>query len=1056
MRELLTYIGIGLIVLLTAALAAPYVIDFDAHRARIAEEVASASGAQVSLNGPLSLRLLPTPRIAAQDVEASGAVGSLRAKSLLLELSLPALTGGRLQFTQARCEDCDISIETAKPIAANAAALQFDQLVLRGARIALLRNGESGLLVEKLDLSANAPALVGPWRGQGAFSVRGERIAFSFAADALEKKIMPIKASLTAAGETGRLDLEGRLEFAGEPRFEGQGKASGKAPPGPWQAEAQVSADFGGAEARNVSAVLGEGTLAAKIIGAGRIQAKTKKISLDLTASRIDQAWTAYFASPLLAAGASARTIDLRLRADSLDWAGASFSQVEVSRQTGGPLTLRGNGPGGSHIDVAAVADKDFWRGKGSMKIADYAGFAASMPEVASLARLTTGAVEIGGDFTLSAEEFVLSRGNLALDRAHFQGDLRFNPRSGERRASFVAHLAAPALNIDAAPDVADALPDDVDLDLALEAQTVRLARNGQKLGEAGHVRAHFLRDGDGSRLEKLDVQKVGGADMTASAAWGRDFAGLKGEARLKGADMTELAQFLAKLVPGAITKAIASRGKAFSPVDLVARASADTGFSLNGALGGAKIAASLAPAAGGIWGAAFDLAAPDGGILLGQLGAPLLSAQKLGPAHVSAKTEAAPDGKLAVIASADLAGAHGEFHGAVADFAGSPAVAGELTLNGDFSKMLSGFGVTAAPARLVAKLEQRDGAIRLRDMAGEWGANRFVGDASMGADGIVGSLRCDRLQASSLAALVLGAPAPAKPGALWPSLSFAPVVTDPPRVKELSVETDELQPFGGKARFKLALGPGLLSASEVKIETDGGQLSGRLDLRREGGQVTVSGDAEVERLMAKDKAMSAAFGGKLHFAGNGASLAALVGSLAGAGEIHADSLNVSGAAEDGPDEALAASEANEAPFDTAAAMKSLDGFLARGDFKLAQASLSARLADGKLQLSGQEGAEPKLELAYDLRDATMALTLSIAAQKAPAGWTATLPRAEVVWSGPWSAPARRVESTSFVNAVATRALERELARVEAMKARDRERLRALAPPTPNPGWTTQ
>jgi hypothetical protein len=1049
MRDLLTYIGIGLIALLTAALAAPYLIDFEAHRARIAEEIASSSGAQVALNGPLSLRLLPTPQISADNVELSGSAGSLRAKSAFLELSLPALIQGRLQFSQARCEDCDISIETEKPIAANAAALQFDQLVLRGARITLLKTGAPGLVVEKLDLSASAPALDGPWRGQGAFSARGEKFSFSFAGDALAKKMMPIKASLTAPGETGRLDVDGRLDFGGDLRFEGNAKASGELAPGPWQAEAQFFAGLDGVEAQSLSARLGDRALSAKISGAARYQVKTDKIALDLSATQIDAAWTVFFTDPLLAAGASAGPIDLRLRADSLDWAGASFSQIEVSRQTGGPLTLRGNGPGGSHLDVAAASDKGFWRGMGGLKIANYGAFVAGLPDVAPFPRLAFGAVEIGGDFTASPEEFVLNRGNLALDRAHFQGDLRFRPKSQERRAFFAAHLAAPALDLDAAPDLGDALPEDVDLDLALEAQTVRLARNGQKLGEAGHVRAHFLRDGVSSRLEKLDLQKVGGADMTASAAWGRNFAGLKGEARLKAADMSELAQFFARLFPGAATRAFASRGKAFSPADLVARAGGgDAGFSLGGALGGAKIFASLAPASVGKWSAALDFAAPDGGVLLGQLGSPLLSAQKLGPAHISAKTEAAPDGKLAVIATGDLAGAHGDFHGAVEDFAGSPAVSGDLALNGDFSRILSGFGATAAPARLQAKLDQRDGAIRLREMAGAWGATRFSGDVSMSADGIDGSLSCDRLQATTLAALVLGAPAPAKQGALWSSLSFAPVVVDPPRVRRLAVETDDLLPFGGRARFDLALGPGLFSVSEAKVEAGDSSLSGRLDLRREGAQVTVTGDVEVERLTAKNPALSAAFGGKLHFAGNGASLAALIGSLAGAGEIRADTLGVSGASIDGPDDALAASEKNDAPFDASATAKSLDAFFARGAAELAQPALSARLADGKLVLTREEGAEPRLEISYDLRDATMALILSAGARRAPEGWTATLPRAEVVWSGPWSAPARRIESTAFVNAVAARALEREQTRIEEMKARDRERLRALAPPS--------
>jgi hypothetical protein len=41
--------------------------------------------------------------------------------------------------------------------------------------------------------------------------------------------------------------------------------------------------------------------------------------------------------------------------------------------------------------------------------------------------------------------------------------------------------------------------------------------------------------------------------------------------------------------------------------------------------------------------------------------------------------------------------------------------------------------------------------------------------------------------------------------------------------------------------------------------------------------------------------------------------------------------------------------------------------------------------------------------------------------------------------------PSRRVDATSFVNAVAMRALDREHARIEMQKRQDQERLRAIS-----------
>src|SRR5208282_2899070 len=286
-----------------------------------------------------------------------------------------------------------------------------------------------------------------------------------------------------------------------------------------------------------------------------------------------------------------------------------------------------------------------------------------------------------------------------------------------------------------------------------------------------------------------------------------------------------------------------------------------------------------------------------------------------------------------------------------------------------------------AVATRISASFRADEGAVALHNLSGFWGDDKFAGDLTFSAQGIAGDLRCDRLSAPALVALVLGPPAPAKTGALWPSLSFAPVAVDPPTAK-ISVETADLQPIGGKARFDLALGPGLLSLARATVEISGGILRGGFDLRREGGRVTLSGDAEAENIALKNSGFSARVDGRLHFAGDGVSAAALVGSLAGSGAARAKNLVVAGAAEEAPDLALAASENSEAPFDVAAVTKNLDEFFGRGETRLGEADFAARLAGGRLNLARSKGVEPALEFSFDLSDASMALVLSIEAQK--------------------------------------------------------------------------
>ncbi|MGO9942358.1 MAG: hypothetical protein ACLPIC_06250 [Rhodoblastus sp.] len=1050
MRDLLTYLGIALILALTAAVAAPFFIDFDAYRGRIAEELSAGLGAQVTLNGPISLRLLPTPRFSAEKLRWSGDWGSVKANKGFFELTLPGLIGGRLQFSRTRLDDCEIIIETQNLGAAkNLPATQFDDLVLHRATVTFLRDGAPALRLENLELAGNAPSLAGPFSARGSFPLADKEVAFTFASDVLAKDLLPLKANLTLPGESGRLELDGRLDFAAAPLFAGEAKAEGRAGPGPWRAQVKLAASFEGVEGQDFSATLGDRPLANRISGGGRYDARNGKISLDLVAPQIDAGWAELFSGPLLAASASAAPLDLRLKAETVNWRGADWTQVEFSRASGSPAHLQAQGPGASRLDFVAAPDGPGWRGKAQFKAEDFPAFAAALPQAAPLADFRL--VEIGGDFSVSADEWSLTGARLALDRARLTGDLHFKPGKPDRRPYLAARLAAPALDLDAAPDLGPALLAGMDLDLALQAQTVKLAHGGRQIGEAGRIDAHFQRDGEATRLERLDLHNIGGAELSAHGGWGRDFSGLTGEARLKAADFSQLAQVLGRLFPGAATKILATRARLLSPADLTAKAgAAEKTFELNGALGGTKISASFAPRAGEKFVAALDLAAPDGGILLNQLGAPLLFGQKLGPAHVTARAQSAESQgeKLEIVAAGDLAGLHGDFRGFATEILHSPTVEGDLAVAGDATKILASFSPSPpAPiaARFSASLHAGDGSVTLHNLAGSWGDDKFAGDLTIGGREIVGDLRCDRLSAPALAALVLGPPAPAKTGALWSSLSFAPVAVDPPATK-ISVETANLQPFGGKARFNLTLGQGLLSLAQASLDISGGILRGGFDLRREDGRVSLSGEAEAENIALRNRGFSAKLDGRLRFAGDGANAAALLGSLAGSGAARAKNLVVAGAAEGAPDLALAASETSEAPFDVAGITKNLDEFFARGETRLGEADFAARLAAGRLNLTRANGLEPALEFSFDLSDASMALVLSMEAQKRPDGWTAPLPRAGVTWAGPWSAPGRRVAATGFVNAVATRALEREQARIEKLKLQDQERLRALAP----------
>ena len=64
MRNVLTIIAVVLVAVMSAALVAPMLIDWSAHRAEIEARLHAITGANVSLTGPVEVRLLPTPYLA--------------------------------------------------------------------------------------------------------------------------------------------------------------------------------------------------------------------------------------------------------------------------------------------------------------------------------------------------------------------------------------------------------------------------------------------------------------------------------------------------------------------------------------------------------------------------------------------------------------------------------------------------------------------------------------------------------------------------------------------------------------------------------------------------------------------------------------------------------------------------------------------------------------------------------------------------------------------------------------------------------------------------------
>ncbi|MBB4199509.1 hypothetical protein CCR94_01375 [Rhodoblastus sphagnicola] len=999
MRDVLTYLGIGLILVLTALLGAPYVVDFDAHRARFAEEISRATGAEARLDGPIDFRVLPTPYFSARNISLKGPLGTLKAEKAEFELSLPALLQGLLTFTSAELTHFALEVN-ADLLRRPGASAHFENLTLHDGRISVFHAQKPLLTLEHVDLAGRISNLDGPYDGRGTFRAQGRTIGYSLSSDVFNGDRLPLKLKLN--DDLGHLSLDGALDLSGAPSFAGKAVAEGALAKAGWRAEGDVAARPEIVKLDKATLHLGEGPEGAKFAGSAEYGVASGAVSVNGSTPLLAGPWGDVFAGAVLRAVERPAPTALRLQIDAASWRG-DWTGVKLARDAGGPLKISAEGAGGSRLDLAAALDaKNVWRGSSEVSTGDYATFAAS----AGAPVLPFRQVAAGGTFSVSQGTLALSNGHIALDRAKFTGDLAWTAPSKEARGKLTAKLAGTALDPATAPDFFATLGLESDLDLTVDAQTIGKAD--------GRLNLRLLRENGLAHLEQFEAKNLAGADVSASGEWQDSplhaFVAPKGEARVKANDLADLAALLARLAPGDATRLLASRARLLSPANFVARA--DGGYAFEGQAAATKFSVALDDKSG----IALDISAPEAFDLLTQLGAPsVLSPQKLGPGQISLKTQGGA--RRDITGKATLGKINGALNGTLPR---AGALEGTFSLSGDPANLIGG---PTGVGKIEGRIETRDSQILLRKIVGERGDARFSGALTLSAQGVSGELDIDKFSAPAFLALTLGDLAPAKRDEIWPSLSFAPVMIDPPRVK-LTIHAAEVAPFGGPAKFDLSLAPNALSVAKIEAPAFGGVLRGGFDLRRQAGQATLSGEMFGDGVALKNPAFSAKVGGRLKFAGSGASMAALVSALSGTGSAKITDLTVAGAAPDAPDQVLAAQAANEASFSARDTSRDLDQALAKGDLRVGDGETPLRLGKGELNAT-----RDSVTFSYDLKDLSFALTSALPGR-----------RAELTWSGPWSAPERKLDASGFVNAAAMKALEREQARIAQQREQDRQR----------------
>jgi uncharacterized protein involved in outer membrane biogenesis len=855
LRVFLTSTAILLIAVLTAALVGPYFIDWSQHRATIEAQLSRAVGLPVKLAGPIKAALLPTPYVILGDLSIDDGKGDpiLSCRRVRLELALAPLVHGEWRFTDATIERARIELQRSASgaiqlppltVAMAPESIGLDSIAFRDTTIELAStDGAAPMVIEGLELTANADSLRGPFRGSGRAEGAGRPFAFHFATGALKGDALPIKF-VADFGAALNAEFDGALSAGrGTPlSYLGAAALSGASGATPWRLSGALNADLNGAKIEQMEARLGaederalalQGSAEARFGATPRISATlaAKELNLDMRLrdkgadsappKRAAEALAALFSGtgaergPPLPISVKIDTPAIILGGDTV-----GDASLEAFAAPGAPVSIRlqASPPGGrlsasGDIELGPAAH---FKGPISVSIDEVSRLrdwlSQDDPELRARLAVIADALpyrsaSLVGDVDISGASFATRDITLTLARSVLKGAAAFTAARGADRARLFADLKTDALDLDALPNVlaGGQVLGDIDLSVALEAGASRIAHLGEGAIETGSFALRLNKNGDDVTIDHLSVA-IGGATLEATGA-------LKGGERWLNIDLDaerlqDFALLTRRIAPGPISNALVERAGPLSPAKLgfTAKASGPVRDSLwtpdslvvRGVVGATRVNAIVdrAASSGGL-SANLSLDAPEVSALLRQLGVPALPLTGLGRGAVNARADGDWSKGFSGEATASLAGAELSWSGQI--FGVDSRLQGSVKLKAaNVTPLLASLGIAAQDARqgaaadLSAGVAWRADDIALSRLKGVFGRASVLGDLVYrrnAADGasdaasaqVDGALSMDRLALDELASLALGPSQPPKPGAVWSEAKFSPALANPP-----------------------------------------------------------------------------------------------------------------------------------------------------------------------------------------------------------------------------------------------------------------------------------
>ncbi len=1115
MRESLTVLAILLILVLSAALAVPHVVDWSAERGLVEAQLSEVLGRPVKVRGTIDLSLLPTPYLSLADVQVGGGTADpeIKIDEIQLEIALPPLLRGEVDFVEAKLVHPQLTLQIrddaaliGPPLHRFAGQMRFERIAIENGALDLRDpTTDRRYAFTNISLDAEAMSLAGPFKARGRFTFAGRQTRFNFAASGRQADRQRFKLIIDENKQHPRADLDASLVFpqshAGAlPSIDGQIKLSGHVDGEialPWQLSGTLRGGLRKASIRDLDLRLGDEDHAVNFAGAAdfdlrrdpRANATLKAHQIDL-----DRLLSAKGAPPAMQRLANALA-DLMQSTDPI----ASGMRVAVAWSADaavlGGETVRGlsggfsttdketaslrfgaHGPGGSHLGLDGTIETGVaagFKGRIDASAADVPRLSqwlrANLPQNAALfGALPIHSFDVSGTANLSQIGFVGQNLSLRLDQSKLSGTLAYTKSVGGAAARLFADLSASKIALNSLPDLS-ALAGQakaMDLSLRLFANVAKVGGIGQSELDTGQITLKLEKTGARTKLDEFTVAGLGGANITARGEWDGESGTITG-----AIDSTKLdvaAALFHRLSPGPIIDAFLVRADTLSPAHLTFSAQGETTrgalklekLDLTGLVGGTRITAEVAadpkdPATLIISG---TLDAPDAITLVRQIGISTLPLRGLGAGHVRIKAHGSRDKPFDTIVTAVLAGTDLAFHGHLVPERGAPHAEGRFSLaSSNLTPLLEATGLafpgptTRLAADLSADVDVQPAHFSLRKLAGQFAGTQIGGD--LGYDPtqhhLTGALGADRLSLAAIFALALGEATPPQTGKLWSNAKFLPAMIDPPATDlSLTAKRFDLSPqlTGRDAELGLSISGDRadlkLTLQHVSMKLGGGSVAGNLTLRRDGASAAAAGHLKLSDYNLALPNARARLSGDLDLAGTGDSAAAVVTGLAGSGTFTFADLVLPRTDPNAMMQVFKAVEDDSLGLDESEINRALTSEFDKAASHLGSVAFDGGLAAGVLRLTPKQtapkelapGISETLQASLNLSNLTLDQRTSLSLGTLPKNWSGPPPQLTLISKGALSNPVRTIESGSFINALTSRAIARESARILAQE----------------------